>query len=63
MITVGGAAVLLIIVDERAFVAHLKAKRSTSEEEVTSAEAVKSITRGEYLNHHLNVHHVEESRH
>ncbi|QMP84455.1 hypothetical protein HUN42_00078 [Streptomyces phage Dagobah] len=62
MIIVGGS-VLLVIVDERAFVAHLKSRRSTSEEEVTSAETVKSITRGEYLNHHLNVHHVEESRH
>lgn len=54
---------LLVIVDERAFIAHLKSRRSTSAEDVESAETAKSITRGEYLNHHLNVHHVEESRH
>jgi hypothetical protein len=62
VIVVGGL-VLLVIVDERAFVAHLKSNRSTSEEEVTATETVKSITRGEYLNHNLSVHHVEESRH
>ena len=58
-----GGPVLLIIVDERAFVEHLKASRSSSEREVEAVETVKSITRGEYLNHHLNVHHVEEARH
>lgn len=63
MITVGGVAMLLVVVDERALAEHLRASRSTSEEQVASTEAVRSITRGEYLNHHLNVHHVEESRH
>lgn len=63
MITVGGVAVLLVIVDEGAFVAHLKSRRSTSEEQVASTETVKSITRGEYLNHNLSVHHIEEARH
>lgn len=54
---------LLVVVDERALAEHLRASRSTSEREVAAVETVRSITRGEYLNHHLNVHHVEESRH
>lgn len=37
--------------------------RTVGPEEVVQRERVKDITRGEYLNHNLSVHHYGEARH
>lgn len=49
---------------DREFSAWLRSlPRELSQAEVDHRERFKDVTRGEYFNHHLNVHIFEESRH